>query len=235
MDCQQPLIFCDVEWSPASDFGGGGEPILRGLDFELQTGQWCALTGPSGSGKTSLLSLAAGLMKPSSGRVELFGLNLSDRDDAEVAALRVSRVGLIFQGYHLDETRSTLENILLPGYFCSRPWLQLRERAQDLAERVQLTKHLDKAVSVLSGGQRQRVAVARALLLEPELLLADEPTGALDAGTSEWVLSLFEELRASGVTLLTVTHDPLLLQRCDREVELRSGGIGADVPRSPGS
>lgn len=219
------LALRSVAWQPPSSARSGSQAILEGVDLDIAEGEWVAVTGPSGGGKTTLLSLAAGLLRPGGGEVLLFGRPLTAYSEKELAQLRAGSIGMIFQSYHLDDTRSAGDNILLPGYFCSQPWYDLRAKAADLARRLELTEHLDKPVSVLSGGQRQRVAVARALLLKPRLLLADEPTGALDRPTAQMVLDLFDSVNADGTTLLTVTHDPVLLQRANRSVELLEGRL----------
>lgn len=193
-----------------------GEPlILENLNFEVSSGSWVALTGPSGVGKTTLLSLCAGLLSPTAGIVELFGHRLGDMEDERVSRLRSESVGLVFQGYHLDDSRSTLDNILLPGYFGNHPWHQLKTEAMELALALELEPQLEKPVAALSGGQRQRVATARALVTSPTLLLADEPTGALDEATAQLVLDLLASRVERGLTIVSVTHDPKVLARAD--------------------
>lgn len=228
------LALRGVGWHPPAISRSAAQAVLDGVDLELRQGEWLAVTGPSGGGKTTLLSLAAGLLKPSRGQVYLFGKALTELSESELATLRAGQIGMIFQSYHLDDTRSAGENILLPGYFCKEPWLVLRERCRELAARLNLTEQLEKPVSVLSGGQRQRVAVARALLLKPRLILADEPTGALDQPTAKLVLDLFDSENQAGAALLTITHDPVLLERADRSLNLHLGRVnettGEPVP-----
>ena len=219
------LELSSVGWSPKSTAREETPPVLGEVSLRLEAGEWLALTGPSGSGKTTLLSLAAGLLKPGRGSVVLLGEQLGEISENRLAELRSISLGLIFQGFHLDDSRNTGDNILLPGYFSSRPWFELRQRSLDLAAQLGLTEHLSKSVSVLSGGQRQRVAVARALLLEPKLILADEPTGALDRPTAQLVLDLLEKEKARGTAILTVTHDPVLQERADRILHLRDGQL----------
>ena len=214
-----------VGWTPKSTGREEASPILSDVDFRVEAGEWVVLTGPSGSGKTTLLSLAAGLLKPSQGSVELLGENLARISDDRLAELRAGSLGLIFQGFHLDDSRTTGDNILLPAYFSNRPWFELRERAGELATQLGLGDHLHKDVSVLSGGQRQRVAVARSLLLKPKFILADEPTGALDRPTANLVLDLLEKEKERGTALLTVTHDTALQERADRIFSLRDGRL----------
>lgn len=214
-----------VSWAPPAQARSGPEPVLDEVNLELADGEWLAVTGPSGGGKTTLLSLAAGLLTPTSGTVSLFGRALGELSPAELAALRAERLGMIFQNYHLDDSRSCQENILLPGYFGQKSWHELKTRCAQLAAHLELTEHLDKPVSVLSGGQRQRVAVARALLVRPQLILADEPTGALDRPTAELVLELLASENRDGASLLTITHDPAVLNRAARSVHLQHGRL----------
>lgn len=215
------LQFQQVSWTPPS----GREPVLNELDLQLESSEWLAITGSSGGGKTTLLSLAAGLLHPDAGSVTLFGTNLGAQTDDQLSQLRLGRVGLVFQNYHLDDTRSAGENILLPGYFLPNTWFELKQRCQALAKHLGLEGQLEKPVSVLSGGQRQRVAVARALLSQPELILADEPTGALDGPTADLVLQLFATEQERGAGLITVTHNRALLERCGRAIELSEGRL----------
>lgn len=184
-----------------------------------------AFTGPSGVGKTTLLSLVAGLLKPLNGTILLLGKDITKLSDEEVSALRLGPVGLMFQSFHLDDSRTTLDNILLPGYFSKHTWHELTQRARMLGARLGLDKKLDGPVSVLSGGQRQRVALARALLLSPQLLLADEPTGALDQETTEVVLDLLSDEVKSGMSILSVTHDQHVLERADEVYQLSDSGL----------
>ena len=227
------LSFSGVSWSPPLYQGDESQPILDGVHLELPRGDWMALTGPSGGGKTTLLSLAAGLLKPSRGTVSLFGQPLARSSEREVATLRAHSLGLIFQNYHLDDSRSTEENILLPGYFSQKSWHELRSRCCELAEELGLSEQLKKPVSVLSGGQRQRVAVARALLISPRLVLADEPTGALDQPTAKLVLDLLHKENRAGVTLLTITHDPVLLKHAKRSAHLEGGRLTLSEQEQP--
>lgn len=222
------LTLSAVTWQPPGAARAGDEPVLEAVDLAVAEGEWLAITGPSGGGKTTLLSLAAGLLSPTRGEIRLFGRSLRELSLNELAALRCGSIGMIFQGYHLDDSRDTAENILLPGYFSKVPWLDLKARCKELATQLDLSDHLSKPVSVLSGGQRQRVAVARSLLLRPKLLLADEPTGALDRPTGGLVLDLLDAENHTGMSLLTVTHDAFLLERADRSLELSGGRVGQE-------
>lgn len=219
------LELSGVGWSVKESAREDSSPVLSDVNLALSQGDWLAVTGPSGGGKTTLLSLAAGLLKPTVGSVTVLGHQLSKLSEVELSRLRAGSVGMIFQSFHLDDSRDTRDNILLPAYFSQRPWFELRQRAQELASLLQIEDQLEKRVSVLSGGQRQRVAVARALLLNPKLILADEPTGALDRPTGRLVLDLLEKEKAAGASLLTVTHDPTLQERADRVMELEGGRL----------
>ena len=227
---QARLELAEVEWSVQGSARESSPPVLAGVSLSLVAGEWLVLAGPSGGGKTTLLSIAAGLLRPTSGKVSIDGQDLSSIPEQALARLRADSVGMVFQSFHLDDSRDALDNILLPGYFSPRPWFELRERALELARALQLEEHLKKRVSVLSGGQKQRVAVARALLLGPKLLLADEPTGALDPPTAALVLDLFERERERGAALLTVTHDPVVQERADRVLELGGGSLRERAP-----
>ena len=218
-----------ISWAPPDSAQEGSPPVLSEVSIAVATGQWLAVTGPSGGGKTTLLSIAAGLLKPTRGEVTILGQRLSQMSENQLSRLRADSVGLVFQNFHLDDSRNTRDNILLGGYFSSRPWFELRERAAELAQALGLKEFLDKHVSLLSGGQRQRVAVARALLLRPKLILADEPTGSLDRPTAQLVLNLLETEKAQGASLLTVTHDSRLQERADRVAELDGGRLKESV------
>lgn len=219
----------NISWAPADSIREGSPLVLNDVSIAVATGQWLVVTGPSGGGKTTLLSIAAGLLTPTRGEVTILGQRLGQMSQSEISRLRADSVGLVFQNFHLDDSRNTRDNILLGGYFSSRSWFQLRERAAELAQALGLEELLDKHVSLLSGGQRQRVAVARALLLRPKLILADEPTGSLDRPTAQLVLNLLETEKAQGASLLTVTHDSRLQERADRVAELDGGYLKESV------
>lgn len=214
-----------LEWGVEAHLKAGDPPLLRGLDLQVKPAEWVALTGPSGVGKTTLLSLSAGLLKPVRGEVTLFGHSVTTTPDAQISRLRSRRVGLIFQGYQLDDGRSVLDNILLPAYFSDGAWSRWRERARHLAEQLEISELLDKVVSVLSGGQRQRVAVARAVVSSPDLILADEPTGALDRNNADLVLGLLSAEASRGVGIVTVSHDGAVIERADRVLTFHEGRL----------
>jgi putative ABC transport system ATP-binding protein len=220
-----PLEIKELSWGIPGALEAGEPPIIEGLNLRVEPGSWVTLTGPSGVGKTTMLSLCAGLLRPDSGEVRLFEHSLRDLSDSQISELRATKLGLIFQNYHLDDSRTTLENILLPGYFGKLNWRRLTETAVELAEQLGLTEQLSKSVSVLSGGQRQRVALARALIVSPELVLADEPTGALDDETAQIVLNILSQRVNGGMSVLSVTHDRLVLDRSDVQYRLVGGAL----------
>jgi ABC-type lipoprotein export system ATPase subunit len=202
-----------------------GEFALRIPELAVSRGERVAVIGPSGSGKTTLLHLIAGIATPADGRVETGGVEVTALDDAARRDFRIHRVGLVFQEFELLEYLSVLDNVLLP--YRINPSLRLdagvRRRATALAERVGIGDKLDRLATRLSHGERQRAAVCRALVTEPELVLADEPTGNLDPGNKGRVLDiLFDDADERGTTLLTVTHDRDLLDRFGRVIDFKS-------------
>ncbi|MFA5515969.1 MAG: ATP-binding cassette domain-containing protein [Desulfuromonadales bacterium] len=205
--------------------GGGGEVhILRGVDLAVGRGETVSLVGPSGAGKTSLLMVAAGLERPTSGAVRVAGADLGRLDEDGLARFRREQVGIVFQNFHLIATMSALENAALPLEFAG--CADARERAAAALDAVGLAGRSRHYPSQLSGGELQRVALARAFVPRPALLLADEPTGNLDRETGRRVMDLLFELQAAhGTTLVLVTHDAELAGRCSRQLHLADGRI----------
>ena len=204
--------------------------VLHGLDLQIASGEFIALMGPSGSGKSTLLNILGLLEHATAGQYLLQGRAVQDLDDAELTLLRRSTLGFVFQFHHLLPAFSALENVTLPALMgegrVSRVQL---ERARSLLEAVGLAKAMDKRPGELSGGMQQRVAIARALVLEPPLVLADEPTGNLDTASSAEVFALLRRIHEErGTSFIVVTHDPRLAARCDRLVELVDGRIARD-------
>ena len=198
--------------------------ILKGVDLSLNAGERVSLVGPSGSGKTSLLMVIAGLEQAQEGVVNVCGNDLRALDEDGLALYRRHHVGIVFQDFHLIPTMSALENVALPMEFAGRK--DAFEKARAELELVGLGHRTDHYPGQLSGGEQQRVALARALATDPELLLADEPTGNLDGATGETIIELlFDLTKRRGSTLLLITHDPGLAERCDRTVMLRDGEI----------
>ena len=211
--------------------GDGMVEILRGIDLEIGRGESVAIVGPSGSGKSTLLGLIAGLDAPSEGRVTLGDVDLASLDEDGRARLRGERIGFVFQSFHLMPTLTALENVMVPLDLAGAPAKEATARR--LLERVGLGRRAGHYPAQLSGGEQQRVALARALARDPEVVLADEPTGNLDAATGRQVIDLLLELhRERGTTLVLVTHDPELASRSGRIVELREGLVVADRVRA---
>ena len=202
----------------------GPVAILKGLSLEVGRGETVSVVGPSGSGKTSMLMIVAGLERPSAGRVEVGGVDLAGLDEDGLALLRRHSIGIVFQGFHLIPTMTALENVAVPLEFAGRG--DAFDRAGACLAQVGLGARLHHYPGQLSGGEQQRVALARAFAPEPDLLLADEPTGNLDGETGAQVMELLFDLRARhGTTLLLITHNPDLAGRCARRVTLVDGRI----------
>jgi putative ABC transport system ATP-binding protein len=196
---------------------------LRGVDLDIESGEFVALIGPSGSGKSTLMSILGCLDVPTGGTYALDGRQVEGLTGADLAAIRNEKIGFIFQQYNLLPKATILRNVELPMLYAGVPRRERRERALDLLAKVGIPDKAGVLPGQLSGGQRQRVAIARALANRPALLLADEPTGALDTKTGEEVLTLFRELHEQGNTVVLVTHDPGIAARAERRVELRDG------------
>ncbi|WP_114086771.1 ABC transporter ATP-binding protein [Thalassospira profundimaris] len=202
----------------------GTVDILKNIDLSIRAGERVSLIGPSGSGKTSLLMVIAGLEQAQEGTLEICGQNLRKLSEDGLALFRRHHVGIVFQDFHLVPSMSALENVALPMEFAGRG--DAFERAREELTAVGLGHRMDHYPGQLSGGEQQRVALARALATDPELLLADEPTGNLDGNTGETIIQLLFDLAAKrGSTLLLITHDEGLASRCDRSVTMRDGVI----------
>ncbi len=198
--------------------------ILRDIHFSLQRRESTAIVGASGSGKSTLLAIIAGLDHPTSGTVRIDGEDLFALDEDQRAGLRARKLGFVFQSFQLLAHLSALENVMLPLELLGRP--DARERAATVLQRVGLGERLKHYPRTLSGGEQQRVALARAFVVEPEVLLADEPTGSLDHATGERVMALmFEMNRETGTTLVLVTHDRTIAARCDRQLLIEAGEL----------
>jgi putative ABC transport system ATP-binding protein len=204
---------------------GGTLSILEGIDFTVSAGTALAITGSSGSGKSTLLGLLAGLDVPSSGSVTLAGHDLFALDEDGRARLRANHVGFVFQSFQLLPNLTALENVMLPLELAGQP---AQEAARGMLERVGLGDRLHHYPRTLSGGEQQRVSLARAFVVKPDLLFADEPTGSLDAATGARVIDLIFDLhREQGATLVLVTHDASLAARCERQLVLAAGKVVA--------
>ena len=201
---------------------------LAGVDLKVDAGAFVAITGQSGSGKSSLLNILGCLDHPTSGRYLIEGSDVAMLDDEAGSDIRNRRIGFVFQSFHLLPRLTVLENVLLPLRFHRSPPAGVHERAGELLERVGLSQRRDHRPGELSGGQMQRAAIARALLLKPALLLADEPTGNLDSKSAADVLELIDEVHRGGQTVVMVTHDNDIAARAPRQVRLRDGRIEHD-------
>jgi putative ABC transport system ATP-binding protein len=219
-----------IEISEVSKTYNGGPPALGGLSLAVQAGESLAVVGPSGSGKSTLLNLIAGLDRPSSGRVTVDGVRVDKLSETASARFRRTRIGMVFQFFNLLDDLTVFDNVLLPAQLAGLRAAEARARAATLLEFLRIDRHARGYPGRLSGGERQRVAVARALMNRPALLLADEPTGALDTASGQDVQALLAELNADGQTIVLVTHDPILAASCtDRTVELVDGRVVRDV------
>ena len=197
---------------------------LRGVSFAVQPGEFVSIVGPSGSGKSTLLHLLGALDRPTSGSLRFSGRDVADLDDAELARLRNAEIGFVFQQFQLLSRTSALANVMLPLVYRGIPKAERRERAAEALTSVGLAHRLTHRPAQLSGGEQQRVAVARALVTEPRLLLADEPTGNLDTATGVQIMSLLRELNAArGVALVVITHDPEISDQAPRQIRIRDG------------
>lgn len=200
---------------------------LRGIDLTVDAGEFVALMGPSGGGKSTLLSLVAGLDRADEGVLRVAGTDLTGLSERGLARMRRRHIGLVFQFFHLLDGMSVEDNVLLAALIAGAPRRAAAARARDLLDLLGLLDKAERSPATLSGGQRQRLAIARALANEPTLLLADEPTGALDSAGAEDVLQLFRRLHQRGQTILLVTHDREVAGSADRVLELRDGRLGA--------
>ena len=203
--------------------GGQVVQALSDVTLFILRGEFVAVTGPSGSGKSTLLSILGCLDRPSRGQYLLDGADVFTLTRIQIAQFRNQRIGLVFQNFNLLPRLSALENVELPLFYRRRPLLNARAKAQLTLERVGLAHRMYHVPAQLSGGEQQRVAIARAIVNDPDLLLADEPTGALDTSTRDEILSLFAELNATGLTIVLVTHDREVASHARRAIRLRDG------------
>jgi putative ABC transport system ATP-binding protein len=220
-----------IELRGVSRYFQMGEQQVRALDdvtLTIEQGEYVSIMGPSGSGKSTLLNVLGLLDRPTSGQYLLDGRETTSMSDAELAHTRARKVGFIFQSFHLVPRLTAFENVELPLVLAGVSPVQRRQRVQQLLESLSLTDRAHHRPNELSGGQRQRVAIARAMVMEPNVLLADEPTGNLDHASGAEVLAALEELNARGITLLVVTHDIEVGDRARRHIRMRDGRIVED-------
>ena len=224
----EPLIRLE-QVSKLYQMGDAEVHALRAIDFSLDRGDMVAVMGSSGSGKSTLLNVVGTLDRPTSGRYFLDGEPVQDLSETALAELRNRKLGFVFQSFNLLPRDTALENVELPMVYAGVSPSERRKRATRALERVGLAERMHHLPNQLSGGQQQRVSIARAIVNEPLLLLADEPTGALDSTTSEQVMALFGELHKQGMTVVLVTHDPGIAEHAARVVSFRDGQIVSDV------
>ena len=205
-------------------------PVLTGIDLDIPRGAYYALMGPSGSGKTTLLNLLAGIDRPTGGELEVCGYRLNDFDDNELASWRAANVGFIFQNYNLIPVLNAYENIELPLLLLNLSRAERRDRVMEALKLVNLTDRMHNYPRQLSGGQEQRVAIARAIVHDPDLIVADEPTGALDAKNAEEALNFIQHLNQElGKTIVMVTHDPKAARHAHLQIHLEKGVLDRTV------
>jgi len=209
------------------DYQQGKEPVrvLKNVCLEVEKGEYLAIMGPSGSGKTTLMNLIGCLDVPTSGSYELDGRDLKDLSDDELAEIRNKHIGFVFQSFHLLPKMTALDNVALPLLYADVPLKERRERAAEALKAVGLEDRMDFFPNQLSGGQCQRVAIARAMVTNPKLLLADEPTGALDTASGEQIMEIFRTLSGKGMTIIMITHEPSIAECADKTYHIRDGKL----------
>ena len=204
--------------------------ILNGIDLDVTEGEFLAIVGQSGSGKSTLMNMIGALDRPTEGTYYLNGVDISTLDDAELSRIRNKEIGFVFQTFNLISRTNALKNVEMPMMYAGIPRKERLRRAEELLEIVDMADRADHQPNELSGGQKQRVAIARAMANRPSILLADEPTGALDSKTGRMIMDLFHKLhKEEGTTIVLITHSPELAQECDRIVTISDGSIINDT------
>ena len=209
------------------DYQQGKEPVrvLKNISLTVEKGDYLAIMGPSGSGKTTLMNIIGCLDVPTSGTYELDGKNLKDLSDDDLAEMRNKHIGFVFQHFHLLPKMTALDNVALPLLYADVPLKERRERAAEALKAVGLEQRMDFFPNQLSGGQCQRVAIARAMVGTPALLLADEPTGALDTNSGNQIMEIFRQLSADGMTIVMITHEPSIAECADKTYRILDGEL----------
>ena len=217
------------------DYQQGKEPVrvLKNINLTVEEGDYIAIMGPSGSGKTTLMNLIGCLDVPTSGRFELNGQDLKDLDDDALAEIRNKHLGFVFQSFHLMAKMTALDNVALPLLYADVPLQERRERAAEALQAVGLGERMEFYPNQLSGGQCQRVAIARAMVGKPRLLLADEPTGALDTKAGNQIMEIFDKLSQEGMTILMITHEPAIAQRAKKIYHILDGQLLTQAEEVP--
>ncbi|MBD1910356.1 MULTISPECIES: ABC transporter ATP-binding protein [unclassified Leptolyngbya] len=208
-------------------YGSGNTEVraLSDVNLTIDSGEYCSIMGPSGSGKSTAMNIIGCLDRPTEGRYDLDGVDVAQLPDGELAHIRNRKIGFVFQQFHLLPQLTAMENVMLPMVYASVPQRERQERAAEALTRVGLGNRLNNRPNQLSGGQQQRVAIARAIVNRPVLLLADEPTGALDSRTTQEVMNIFADLNTSGITVVMVTHEPEVARLTNRIVWFRDGQV----------
>jgi len=206
--------------------GGEVSRVLKGIDLTVEKGEFLAILGPSGSGKSTLMNIIGCLDVPTRGEYILSGLSIGSQDEKTLAHIRNKQIGFIFQSFFLMQRQTALENVKMPLIYANMPEKQQEERARQMLRLVGLEEKMDYYPTQLSGGQQQRVAIARAMANDPTILLADEPTGALDQKTGRQVMELFHQLNDNGRTIIMITHDVHIAEHAKRIVRILDGNIG---------
>ncbi len=209
------------------DYQQGKEPVrvLKNINLTVEKGEYLAIMGPSGSGKTTLMNLIGCLDVPTSGTYELDGRDLKDPSDDELADIRNRHIGFVFQSFHLLPKMDALDNVVLPLLYANVPLKERRERAEEALRAVGLEERIHFLPNQLSGGQCQRVAIARAMVTKPDLLLADEPTGALDTKAGNQIMDIFRELSQQGMTIIMITHEPAIARCANKTYRILDGEL----------
>ncbi len=215
--------------SVSRKYGSPPTTALDDVSFTVKSGEMVAITGPSGSGKSTLLNLVGTLDRASDGEITIAGHRVSEASDAKLSALRAHLIGFVFQQYHLEDAQTATDNVATGLLYTGMPLKERRARAREALERVGLGDRVDHTPRQLSGGQRQRVAIARAVVGDPPLLLADEPTGALDTRSGAQVVDILSDLNRTGTTVLVITHDRELAAGFPRQISIRDGVLESDT------